>query len=70
MPSAIHGGEALIEGGGTDAAGRPEFGERPGLSALGEDCGDALIEGGRRGGALELTIGLDEFEGEGVVALG
>ncbi len=60
----------LIERGGADAAGRPEFGERPGLSALREGCGDALIDGSWCGGTLQLTIGLDEFEGESIVALG
>ena len=61
-----HGGEALVEGGGADAAGCPQFGERPGLLAVGEDCGDALIDGGRLGIALGLAIRLDRPEGQGV----
>ena len=64
-----HGREALVEGGGADAAGCPQFGERPGLLAVGEGCGDALIDGSWFDTALGLAIGLDRLEGKGVVAL-
>ena len=64
-----HGREALIEGGRAEAAGRPQFGERPGLLALGEGCGDPLIDGSWFDTALGLAIGLDRLEGKGVGAL-
>ena len=61
-----HGREALIEGGGAEAAGCPQFGERPGLLAVGEGCGDPLIDGTWFDTALGLAIGLDRLEGKGV----
>ena len=54
-----HGGEALVESGGADAAGCPQFGERPRLLAVGEGCGDALIDGSRLDTMLGLAIGLE-----------
>jgi hypothetical protein len=39
------------------------------LLAIGEGCGDALIDGSRFDRALGLAIGLNRFEGECVVAL-
>ena len=65
-----HGGEAFVEGGGADAAGCPQFGERARLCAVGEGCGDALIDRSWPDRALGLAIGLDRFEGESVVSLG
>ncbi len=65
-----HGREALIEGGGAEAAGCPQFGERPGLRAVGEGCGDALIDGSWFDTALGLAVGLSRFEGKSVIALG
>ena len=64
-----HGGEAFVECGGADAAGCPQFGERPGLAAVGEGRGDALIDGSRLDTPLRLAIGLHRLEGQGVVAL-
>ena len=41
-----------------------------GLLAVGEGCGDALIDGSRLDTAFGLAIELDGLEGKGVVALG
>ena len=60
-----HGSEALIKGSGADTAGCPQFGERPGLLAVGKGCGDALIDGSWFGSAL----GLDRLKGKGVGSL-
>jgi hypothetical protein len=65
-----HGGEALVESGGADAAGRAQFGERAGLVAACEGCGDALIDGSWFDTAIGLAIGLHRLEGKCVVALG
>jgi len=65
-----HGSEALVEGGSTDAAGCSQFGERPGLFAVCEDCDDSLVERGRLDIVLGLAIRLDGLEGECFVALG
>ena len=64
-----HGGEAFVESGGTDAAGCAQLGERAGLLAVGEGCGDALIDGSRFDTMLGLVIGLNWLEGKCVVAL-
>jgi hypothetical protein len=65
-----HGREAFVERGGADAAGGAQFGERPGLVAVCEGCGDALVNGGRCHVALWRVIGPDRLEGEDVVSLG
>ena len=65
-----HGGETLVEGCGADAARCAQCGERPGLLAIGEGCGDALIDGLRLDAAPGLTICLDRLEGQSVVAFG
>ena len=67
---SAHCGETLVEGGGANATGCPQLGERPGLLAVREGCGDALIEGSRLDIAFGLAIGLHRLEGQGVVALG
>jgi hypothetical protein len=67
--SCSHGREARVEGGGADAAGCPQFGERPWLLAVSEGGGDTVIEGTRLKRALGLAIGLNRFEGKSVVAL-
>jgi len=64
-----HGREALVESGGVDAAGCLQFGERPGLLVVRENCGDALIDRGRRETAIGLSIRLDWLERKSVVAL-
>jgi hypothetical protein len=64
-----HGGEALVERGGADAAGRAQFGERPGLVAACKGRGDALIEGVWFDTMLGLTLGLHRLEGECLIAL-
>jgi hypothetical protein len=61
-----HRGEALVESGGANAAGCPQFGERLRLLAVREGCGDALIDRSRLGVAFEL----DGLECKGVVTLG
>jgi hypothetical protein len=65
-----HGREAFVERGGADAAGGAQFGERPGLVAVCEGRGDALVNGGRCHVALWRVIGPDRLEGEDVVSLG
>ena len=65
-----HGREAFVERGGADPAGGAQFGERPGLVAVCEGCGDALINGREWRVALWWVIGLDRFKGEDVVSLG
>ena len=65
-----HGGEALVEGGGANAAGSAQFGEWPGFACVGERCSDALIDGSLLDGGFGLGIGLDGLQGEGVIALG
>lgn len=54
-----HGGEAFVESGGTNAAGSAQFGERPWLAGVGENRGDALIDGFVPGGVFGLWIRLD-----------
>ena len=65
-----HGGEAFVESGGTNAAGSAQFGERPWLAGVGENRGDALIDGFVPGGVFGLWILLDRPQGEGVIVLG
>ena len=65
-----HGGEAFVEGSGTNAAGRAQIGEWLWLAGVGENRGDALIDGFLMDGAIVLGIGLDGPQGEGVIALG
>jgi hypothetical protein len=67
--SSGHGGEAFVESGGANAAGCAQCGEWPGLVAIGEGRGDALIDGIRFDTMLGLVIGLDRLEGKSVVAL-
>ena len=64
-----HGREARVEGGGADAAGCPQFGERPWLLAVQEGGGDSVIDGGRLERSVGLAIGLNRFEGKSAVAL-
>ncbi len=47
-----HGCEALVEGGGADAAGCSQISERAGFFAVREGFGDALVDGLRLGGAF------------------
>jgi hypothetical protein len=49
-----HGGPALVEGGCADTTGCAQCGERPGLLAVGEGRGDALIDGSWFDTALDL----------------
>jgi hypothetical protein len=63
-----HSGEAFVEGSGTNAAGRAQVGEWPWLAGVGENRGDALIDGLLMDGAIGLGIGLEQREG--VIALG
>ena len=65
-----HGGEAFVEGGGTNAAGRAQLGEWARLAGVGENRGDALIDGVLLDGVIGLEVGLDGPQGEGVIALG
>jgi hypothetical protein len=65
-----HGGEALVEGGGANAAGCPQFGERLRLLAFREGCGDALIDRSRLEVGFGMAIELDLLECKGVVTLG
>ena len=65
-----HCGEALVEGGGANAAGCPQFGERLRLLAVREGCGDALIDRSRLGVAIGMAIEVDRLECKGVVTLG
>ena len=65
-----HRGEALVEGGGANAAGCPQFGERLRLLAVREGCGDALIDRSRLGVAFGMAIEMDRLECESVVTLG
>jgi len=61
------GGEALVEGGGADAAARAQLGKRQRVVDIGERGGDALVDGtGRR--RLRCAP-FDDFEREGVGAL-
>jgi hypothetical protein len=54
------GGEAVVQGGGADAAVPAQFGERHG--AIGKSSGDALVE---RGGGWRGRIGrIDDLQGE------
>src|SRR3954469_16124533 len=64
-----HGREARVEGGGTDAAGCPQFGERPWLLAVHEGGGDTVIDGVRLERSVGLAIGLNRLEGKSAVAL-
>ncbi len=64
-----HGGEALIEGGGANAASGPEIAEWLGLAGLGEGRGDAVIEGVWLDGGLGGALAFDDLEGESVVTL-
>src|SRR5271168_1730712 len=65
-----HGGEAFVEGSGTNAAGSAEVGEWPWLAGVGENRGDALIDGLLLNGSIGLVIGVRWPQGEGVIALG
>ena len=53
-----HGGEALVESGGADAAGCAQLGEWPRFIPVGESRGDTLINGSRRGTAIRLVMRL------------
>ncbi len=64
-----HGGEALIERCGTNTAGCAKGGERLGVGAVGQGCGNALVDGTRLKWAVGPTNGLDRLEGKGIVAL-
>ena len=59
----------MVESGGANAAACAQFGERPGLVAIGEGRGDALIDGSRFDTMLGLVIGLYRLEGKSIVAL-
>src|ERR1700722_8195589 len=59
-----HGREAGGEGGGADAAGCSQFGERPWLLAVHEGGGDSVIDGVRLERSVGLAIGLNRFEGK------
>ncbi len=65
-----HRGEALVEGGGANAAGCPQFGERLRLLAVREGRGDALIDRSWLGVAFGMAIEVDRLECKGVVTLG
>lgn len=67
--SGGHSGEAFVERGGANAAGRAQFGERPGLVSPCKGGGDALIDGRRVDAALGLAIGPHRLESQGVVVL-
>jgi hypothetical protein len=53
-----HGGEALVESGGVDAAGCAQLREWPQFIPVGENRGDTLIDGSRLGTAIRLVIRL------------
>ena len=66
-----HGGEAFVESGGADAAGRAQLGEWPRFIPFSESGCDALIDGSRLGNAIRLVLRLlDGLQGESIVALG
>ena len=69
-PGGGHGGEARVEGGGSDAAAGAQFSERAGPVGAGEGCDDALVDGRRRGLGFRLAMRLDGLEREGIGALG
>ncbi len=61
------GGEALVQGGGADAAAPAQFGERHGGGDVGKCCGDALVDRGRGWGGRLGRV--DDLQGEGGPAL-
>jgi hypothetical protein len=64
-----HGGEALVERGGANAADGPQIGEGLGLAGGGEGGGDAVVEGVWLDGDLCGALAFDDLEGERVGAL-
>src|ERR1700677_3119389 len=64
-----HGGDALVEGGGANAATGPQIREGLGLAGLGEGGGDAVVEGVWLDCGLGGALAFDDLEGERVGAL-
>jgi hypothetical protein len=64
-----HGGDAVVEGGGANAATGSQIGEGLGLAGLGEGGGDAVVEGVRLDCGLGGALAFDDLEGERVGAL-
>ena len=61
------GSQALVEGGGADAAQRAQLGERQRAVDIGERHGDALVDGAARRGWRWMRI--DDLERKRVAAL-
>jgi hypothetical protein len=65
-----HGGQTLVEGGSAQAAQGAQIGEWLRVSGFGEGGGDALVDRALLAGLFWLWSAVDDFEGEGIGALG
>ena len=64
-----HGGDAVVEGGGANAATGSQIGEGLWLAGLGEGGGDAVVEGVWLDCGLGGALAFDDLEGKRVGAL-